>query len=72
MPAYCAVISRIYTRSLNQRHIPKRGQTIKTLFRSMFLNVSVLNTLNTLTDLKGPKENIICTMALWMMYGETF
>ena len=28
----------------------------------MFLNVSVLNTLNIFTDLKGPKENIICTM----------
>ena len=28
----------------------------------MFLNVSVLNTLNPFTDLKGPEENIICTM----------
>ena len=28
----------------------------------MFLNVSVLNTLNIFTDLKGTKKNIICTM----------
>ena len=40
-PDYCVAISRIYTRSLNQRHISKRGQTIKTLLRSMFINVSV-------------------------------
>ena len=45
-PDYSAAISRIYTRSLNQRHIPKQGQVIKRLLRSMFLNVSVLNTLN--------------------------
>ena len=45
-PDYSAAISRIYTRSLNQRHIPKRGQVIKRLLRSIFLNVSVLNTLN--------------------------
>ena len=28
----------------------------------MFLNVIVLNTLNIFTDLKGQKQNIICTM----------
>ena len=50
----------MFTRSLNQRHSLNRGQAIKTLLRSMFLNVIVLNTLNTFTDLKGP--NIICTM----------
>ena len=50
-----AAISRIYTRSLNQRHIPKLGQIIKKILRSMFLNVSVLNTLNIFTDLRGPK-----------------
>ena len=59
-PDYCTVISKIYTRGLNQRHIPKRGQMILTLLRSIFvptctfLNVSVLNTLNIFTDLKGP------------------
>ena len=58
-PGFCAAISRIYTRSLNQRRIPKRpGQTIETLLRSMFLNVSVLNILNIFTD----RKNIICTM----------
>ena len=35
--------------------MPKRGQMIQTLLKSMFLNVSVLNTLNIFTDLKGPK-----------------
>ena len=37
----CAAILIIYTRSLNQRHIPKWGQTIKTLLKSMILNISV-------------------------------
>ena len=32
------------------------------MLRTMFLNVSVLNTLNMFTDLNGPNENIICTM----------
>ena len=51
----------MYTRSLNQRHIPKRGQVIKTLLRSMFLNISVLNTEFLLLISKDRKENIICT-----------
>ena len=55
-PDHCAAISKIYTRSLYQRHIPKRGQVIKILLRSIFLNGSVLNTLHIFTDLKGPKE----------------
>ena len=54
-PDNSASISRVYTRGLNQRHIPKRGQVIKSLLRSMFLNVNVLNTLNILTGLNGPK-----------------
>ena len=41
--------------NLHERHIPKRGQIIQTLLRSMFLNMSVLKTLNIFTDLKGPK-----------------
>ena len=57
----CCNFENLYE-TLNQRHIPKRGQTNKTLLRSMFLNISVLNTLNIFTDLKGRKENIICTM----------
>ena len=28
-PDYYTAISKIYTRNLNQRHIPKRGQKIK-------------------------------------------
>ena len=51
-PDYCTAISRIYMRSVNQRHIPKRGQTIKTLLRSSFLNISVLNTLNIFIERK--------------------
>ena len=61
-PDFSAAISRNNTRSLNQRHIPKRDQVIKTLHRSMFLNISVLNTLDILTDFKAPKENKICTL----------
>ena len=30
--------------------------------RSMFLNICVLKSWNTYIDLKGPEENIICTM----------
>ena len=48
---YCTAISKIYTRRLNQRHILKRGQINLTLLRSMFLNASVLITLNIFTDL---------------------
>ena len=48
---YCTAISKTYTRRLNQRHILKRGQINLTLLRSMFLNASVLNTLNIFTDL---------------------
>ena len=55
-PDFSAAISRNNTRSLNQRHIPKRDQVIKTLHRSMFLNISVLNYLDIFTDFKEPKE----------------
>ena len=55
-PDYCAAISSVYTRNLNKRHIPKRVQTIKILLGNMFLNLSVLNTLNIFIDLKEPKE----------------
>ena len=53
-PEYCAAVSRKYTGSLNQRHIPKCGQIIEQVLRIVFLNVSILNTLN--TDLKTLKE----------------
>ena len=33
----------LHTRSLNQKHIPKRGQVIKIVLISVFRNVSILN-----------------------------
>ena len=43
-PGYRTAISKIHTKSRTRRHIPKRGQLIKTLLISVFLNVNVLNT----------------------------
>ena len=41
MPDYCTAILRMNTRGLI-KHIPKRGQIMKAMLRSMFLNGTVL------------------------------